>query len=86
MEGEDHCLDSRNVAQLQFKYIWDVFEMFPEKLKFFFSYNGNMKMFKILDQSTLLIERHVFLQHFQNVKVRLHLRFWTLRLSSWCMK
>ena len=38
--GKDYCLGSMNIAQHQFKYIRDVFDTFPEKLKFLFSYNG----------------------------------------------
>ena len=38
--GKDLCLGSMNIAQYQFKYIRDVFDTFPEKLKFLMSYNG----------------------------------------------
>ena len=38
--GRDLCLGSMNVAQHQFKYIRDVFNTFPNKLKFLLSYNG----------------------------------------------
>lgn len=40
LQGADFCLGSKNIAQHQFKYIRDVFDMFPEKLKFLFSFNG----------------------------------------------
>ena len=38
--GKNLCLGSMNIAQHQFKYIRDVFDTFPNKLKFLLSYNG----------------------------------------------
>ena len=36
------CLGAMNIAQVQFNYIRDVFDTFPDKLKFMLSYNGEV--------------------------------------------
>ncbi|XP_028399834.1 uncharacterized protein LOC114523171 [Dendronephthya gigantea] len=38
-EKIDYCLGSMNIAQHQFRYIRDIFDTFPNKLKFLLSYN-----------------------------------------------
>jgi hypothetical protein len=34
------CLASKTISKVQFDYIREVFDMFKNKLKFFFSFNG----------------------------------------------
>ena len=43
LKGEDKCLSSRTISKVQFDYIRDVFAMFKNKLKFFFSFNGKFR-------------------------------------------
>jgi hypothetical protein len=37
------CLASRTISKVQFDYIREVFDMFKNKLKFFFSFNGRIR-------------------------------------------
>lgn len=39
LKGRGRCLASRTISKYQFDYIREVFQTFPEKLKFFFSFN-----------------------------------------------
>ena len=45
--GHDYCLGSKPVTKVQFNYVRDVFEMFKDKLKFFFSFNGKVFLFSL---------------------------------------
>ena len=40
--GPDHCINNRNIAQIQLEYVRCVFDAYPKKLKFFVSFNGKV--------------------------------------------
>ena len=42
LKTPDLCLDSRTISKVQFDYIRQVFDMFKNQLKFFFSFNGEI--------------------------------------------
>ena len=40
--GSNNCLGSRNILKCQFDYVFEIFDMFPDKMKFFLSFNGKV--------------------------------------------
>ena len=40
--GPDHCINNRNIAQIQLEYVRGVFDAYPKKLKFLVSFNGKV--------------------------------------------
>jgi hypothetical protein len=43
--SSNKCVASKTISTVQFDYIREVFAMFKNKLKFFFSFNGKRSVF-----------------------------------------
>ena len=45
--GYNKCLGSKTVSQRQFAYLRELFDTFPDKLKFFLAFNGKFMDFSL---------------------------------------